>query len=133
LKKLKRRIPKSDIVLFTFAKKSEDIYKAFCAGASGYIRQSDAVDDMISNIRDIIHGDMIILPSIAQKIIDSHFASPDNNLSEAELQLMRAFVDGHSIPYIRDAFNVPAQTMRLQIKSIFRKLHNSAHPASTSN
>ncbi len=133
LKKLKRRIPQSDVVLFTFANKSEDIYKAFCAGASGHILQSDPMDDMISNIQDIMHGDMIILPSIAQKILDSHFASHDYNLSVAEVQLMRAIADGHSIPYIRDVLKVPAHTTRAQIKSIFRKLHNSTHPATTSN
>jgi DNA-binding NarL/FixJ family response regulator len=133
LKKLKLWMPKSDVVLLTFANKSDDIYKAFCAGASGYIRQSDAVEDMISNIRDIMRGNMAILPSIAQKILDSNFSSPDNNLSNAEAQLLRAFVDGHSISYIRDVLNIPVQTMQFQIKCIFRKLHNSTHPAATSN
>lgn len=132
LKELKRRIPKSDIILFTFSNKSEDIYNAFCAGASGHILQSN-VEYMISDIQDIVRGDMIILPSIAQKIIDSNFASHDYTLSTSEIQLMRAIVEGHSMSYIRDALRVSAQTTRLQIKSIFRKLHCSVQPASASD
>lgn len=133
LKELKCRIPASEVVVFTFANKSEDIYNAFCAGASGYIPQSDAVEDLIDSLRDIIHGDMIVLPSIAQKILDSHFTTHAYRLSASEVRLMQAIVDGHAVPYIRDILKVPQQTMRSQIKSIFRKMHNSTHPATASD
>jgi DNA-binding NarL/FixJ family response regulator len=133
LKKLKRRLPTSDIVLFTFANKSDDLYKAFCAGASGYILQSDAVEDLIRSIENIMRGDMIILPSIAQRILDSHFSSRDYSLTEAEVRLMRAIVEGHAVPYVRDTLKVPAQIMQSQIKSIFRKLHHSTQPATASD
>lgn len=133
LKKLKRRLSASEFVLFTFSNKSDDIYNAFCAGASGYILQSDDVEDMIISIQDIIRGDMIVLPSIAQKILDWHFISNEYKLTVGEVQLMRAFVEGHAIPYIQGTLKVPTKLMRSQIKSIFRKLHNSTQPTTASN
>lgn len=133
IRKLKHRNPKSDVVIFTFVNKSEDIYNAFCAGATGHILQSDAVETVISNIQDIICGNTIILPSIAQKILDGHFSSNDYTLSVPEVQLLQTIIDGHAIPYIRDTLKVPAHVMRSQFKSIFRKLHNSTQTATTSH
>ena len=133
LRNLKRRLPTSEVVLFTFADKSEDIYNAFCAGASGYILQSEDVEDMIRSIQDIMSGDMIVLPSIAQKILHSHTSANAHNLTKGEVQLMLAIANGQSMPYIRDTLKVPAQKIRSQIKSIFSKLHISTQTTTASN
>lgn len=123
LNQLKRRMPETAIVLFTFANNSEDIYNAFAAGASGHILQSDPVEDMISSIHDILSGDMIVLPSIAQKILDTHFLSNECMLTVSEVRFMQVIAAGHAMPYIRDTLMIPVQTIRSQTRSIFRKLH----------
>lgn len=133
VKKLRHRIPNSDIVLFTFSNNSEDIYNGFCAGASGHILQTDAMEDIISEIRGIIRGDIIIVPSIAQKILDSQLLFNEYTLSVTEVKLMQAMVDGHSLQYIENTLKIPMQVIRSKIKSIFQKLHHSTQLATASD
>lgn len=133
VKKLRHRIPNSDIVLFTFSNNSEDIYKGFCAGASGHILQTDTIEDIIREIRDIMRGDIIIVPSVAQKILNSQFLLQEYTLSATEVKLMQAMVEGHSLLHIEHALHIPVQVIRSIIKNIFQKLHHSTQLATATD
>ena len=60
LRMLKSMLPQTDIIIFTIRDNSDDIFKAFCAGASGYLIKSTSIDNIKRGIHNVVSGDAAI-------------------------------------------------------------------------
>jgi DNA-binding NarL/FixJ family response regulator len=125
LRSLKGMLPQTDIIIFTIRDNSDDIFKAFCAGASGYLIKSTSIDNIKRGIHNVVNGDGAISPSVARKMIEyfnprSALSEP---LSEQEMQIVQFITDGFSYKLIADKLLISINTVRYHIKKIYRKLH----------
>lgn len=125
LRSLKAMFPQTDIIIFTIRDNSDDIFKAFCAGASGYLIKSTSIDNIKRGIQSVVSGDAAISPSVARKMIEyfnprSALSEP---LSEQEMQIVQFITDGLSYKLIADKLLISINTVRYHIKKIYRKLH----------
>jgi DNA-binding NarL/FixJ family response regulator len=125
LRSLKAMLPQTDIIIFTIRDNSDDIFKAFCAGATGYLIKSTSIENVKRGIRNVVNGDSAISPSVARKMIEyfnprSALSEP---LSEQEMQIVQFITDGFSYKLIADKLLISINTVRYHIKKIYRKLH----------
>ncbi len=125
LRSLKGMLPQTDIIIFTIRDNSDDIFKAFCAGASGYLIKSTSIENIKHGIRSVVNGDAAISPSVARKMIE--YFNPRSTLSEPlseqEMQIVQFITDGFSYKLIADKLLISINTVRYHIKKIYRKLH----------
>jgi DNA-binding NarL/FixJ family response regulator len=119
------KYPNVSIVMNTIKDDAETIFEALKRGAVGYIdKQSD--DLSIEDVLKVVSaGGSIMSPSIARKVIESfrqvkvHFES----LTPRERDVTKGILDGLSYKMIGDSLGISIDTVRMNIKNIYKKLH----------
>ena len=111
---------------------NDKIFKALCAGASGYILKNDPPNKYLEAINEIFNGGAPINPIIAKKVM-SFFTSKniilvqpsnqDYQLSEREKEILRMMVDGLDFAKIAQTAFISYETVRTHVKKIYKKLH----------
>jgi DNA-binding NarL/FixJ family response regulator len=117
--------PNAAVIMNTIKDDAETIFEALKRGATGYIdKQSDdlSIEEIL---RVVSSGGSIMSPSIARKVIESfrqvkvHFES----LTPRERDVTKGILDGKSYKMIGDSLGISIDTVRMNIKNIYKKLH----------
>lgn len=117
--------PNAAVIMNTIKDDAETIFEALKRGATGYIdKQSDdlSIEEIL---RVVSNGGSIMSPSIARKVIESfrqvkvHFES----LTPRERDVTKGILDGKSYKMIGDSLGISIDTVRMNIKNIYKKLH----------
>ncbi|WP_229213782.1 response regulator [Dyadobacter psychrotolerans] len=123
------------VLIFTVFEDDENVFNAICAGASGYILKKN-LDSLQSSIRDVMDGGAPMSGSIARKVlgfIPKYETKKDpalELLSKRENEILELLVKGYSYKMLASELGISIETVRVHIKSIYRKLHvNSATEA----
>jgi DNA-binding NarL/FixJ family response regulator len=131
LERLKKYFPESKVLIFTVFEENDKVLNAICLGASGYILKSSSPAKIIEAIKDVVNGGAPLTPAIAAKIL-THFpktAQPSkaeddlHQLSEKEKEVLELLVKGFSYKMIAAELNKSVETIRTQIRNIYRKLN----------
>lgn len=133
LEKLKLAYPEAKVLIFTVFEDNDNILNAICLGANGYILKSSSAEKIIEAVRDVANGGSPLTPAIAAKILQ-HFPKPVapvpqriedemNQLSEKEKEVLELLVKGFSYKMIAAELNKSIETIRTQIRNIYRKLN----------
>jgi Response regulator containing a CheY-like receiver domain and an HTH DNA-binding domain len=126
---IKASLPHVQVLIQTVFFDDDYIFKAICAGASGYILKSTTPAAYIEAIRDVHSGGSPMTAGIARRVIElfkENLAPPSANnyqLSEKEKEVLQNLVDGKSYKMIADAMNIAFDTVKTHIKNIYAKLH----------
>lgn len=122
---IKKKYPSIDFMMISVYTDTDNIYKALCAGAVGYLVKSTPLNEIMDAIHTIQEGGSPMTPSIARKVI-SHFSpnKPKNDqmLTSKEQQIVQCIVDGMSYKLIADRLNISINTVRHHIRHIYKKL-----------
>lgn len=121
---IKGIFPDLEVCMFTNHDDSERIFKALCAGASGYMLKNSSLPKIREGIHLVHRGEAAMSPSIARKVIQ-HFRpekKKEEDLSQRERQIINAMMEGKSYKMIADQLMVSINTVRYHIKNIYRKL-----------
>ncbi|MBP6795705.1 MAG: response regulator transcription factor [Saprospiraceae bacterium] len=131
-KLIKEKYPDVKILIQTVFADNDKIFKALCAGASGYILKNDPPNKYLEAINEIFNGGAPINPIIAKKVM-SFFTSKniilvqpsnqDYQLSEREKEILRMMVDGLDFAKIAQTAFISYETVRTHVKKIYKKLH----------
>lgn len=128
IKKYKQLYPGAEIIMLTVFQNEEHIYKALCAGATGYLLKSTPLPQIKESIEKIALGEVPMSKAVARKVLE-HFnpkriyATKENELTTREKQVLQYMVEGLSYKMIADRLNTSLETVRTQVKSIYKKLH----------
>ncbi|WP_437918518.1 response regulator [Sphingobacterium sp. LRF_L2] len=131
-KSLKKKFPEVKVLIQTVFDDSEKIFKALCAGASGYILKSDNPAKQLDAIRDVYKGGAFMSSIIAQKVMDFFvhqnviLITPDQDeikLSAREREILTLMMEGNDYRTIADKSFISYETVRTHIKHIYKKLH----------
>lgn len=126
------------ILIFTSRDSENDVFESFKAGADGYIMKGATPEQTISAIKAINEGIGWIDPSIA-KMVFSNLQKPSskiisepepvkssgNNsygLTERELDVLEAMVEGLTNPQIAEKLVISRATAKAHVHSILQKL-----------
>ncbi len=132
LERLKQVYPDAKVLIFTVFEENDKVLNAICLGANGYILKSSSPEKIIEAIKDVVNGGAPLTPAIAAKIL-MHFPKPSaaaqkaeddlHQLSEKEKEVLELLVKGFSYKMIAAELNKSVETIRTQIRNIYRKLN----------
>ena len=129
LKYVKDKYPEAKVMIFTVFEENDKVLNAICLGANGYVLKSSTAEKIIESITDVINGGSPLTPSIASKILQ-HFPKQSftsNNemesLSAKEKEVLEWLVKGYSYKMIAAELDKSVETIRTQIKRIYKKLN----------
>jgi DNA-binding NarL/FixJ family response regulator len=125
---LRERYPKTVLVVLTVYEDDERIFKALCAGASGYLLKKTVPARLLDYLKDAIGGGSPISPEVARRVIDlfRSFKPPeqaDYNLTPHEARLLRLLMEGHNYKTAAAAMGVSFNTIAFHMKNVYQKLH----------
>lgn len=120
---IKKRMPHVRIVMLTVYDDSDQIFKALCAGATGYLLKNTSITAIGEQILKIGKGGAPMSPTVAKKVIEYfHPKTSQGNLTPKEHQIVKALEDGLSYKLIADRLQISIHTVNSHIQNIYRKL-----------
>ena len=145
--KIKLFNPDIKILIFTSRDSEDDVFEAFKAGADGYIMKGATPEQTISAIKSVYEGIGWIDPNIA-KMVFSNIQKPSKQiisepepiktgkinyygLTERELDVLEAMVEGLTNPQIADKLIITRATAKAHVHSILQKLCASSRTQAT--
>lgn len=134
VKIIRKKFPNIHILMQTVFDDDDKIFKAICAGASGYILKKSPVDFLLDAIREVNTGGAPMTPSVAKQVLQL-FSKQANgkteyNLTNREKEILQQLTTGKSYKMIAAELFITYHTVNEHIKRIYEKLHvNSAAEA----
>jgi len=125
---LKTIVPKAQCLMLTVYEESEKIFNSLLAGASGYLLKRTTTQELVEAIRQVREGGSPMSSSIARKIV-AHFHQAGENksdvaaLSPREQQVLDLLAKGASSKEIASQLSLSVETIRMNVKHIYAKLH----------
>jgi DNA-binding NarL/FixJ family response regulator len=128
VRRLKPRMPGTQIVMLTVFEDTEKIFSALAAGASGYLLKRLAPPKLLEAIREVHGGGSPMSAPIARKVVQSlQSAAPrgddKTDLSPREREVLDGLAEGQAYKQIADKLGVSIHTVRNYIRRIYEKLH----------
>jgi DNA-binding NarL/FixJ family response regulator len=127
---IRKAAPQTKILILTVFDNKARVFQALGAGASGYLIKSDGLKAIVQGIEDASHGIAPLSAEIARMVFDtfSNFkpASPEEDLSERETEVLNLLAEGLSRQATADQLFVSKHTVSTHIRNIYQKLqvHN---------
>ncbi len=120
--------PATQVIMLTNYAEDEKIFRALCAGASGYLLKTSTEEEIIRAIREVRSGGAHMDSLIARRVLDmfARIASPpmtDYGLTDKEKEILRLMTDGLSKKQIAEREYRSLDTVETHIKNIYAKLH----------
>jgi DNA-binding NarL/FixJ family response regulator len=124
--------PAIKILIQTVFDDGEKIFKALCAGASGYILKNDPPHKYLEAINEVYNGGAPMNPFVAKKVLGFFgnkniiLVSPENNeyqLSQREKEILQQMAGGDNYKAIAGKAFISYETVRTHVKNIYKKLH----------
>jgi two-component system NarL family response regulator len=126
---LHRELPHVGIIFCTMFQDDEFIFAGLKAGGRAYILKDDDPDTMLRAIRAVGHGESLLGPAIAEKVMRQFAALPGkqaplvDDLTPRETEVLKLIAGGLSNKAIAEALTLSEKTVKNHINNIFSKLH----------
>jgi DNA-binding NarL/FixJ family response regulator len=123
--RLKRLLPRSEIMIYTVYEESEEIFKALEAGASGYLLKETAPEELLRSIHEIRHGGVPMAGEVARKVIQAFRRRPlkSEPLTSREDEILQLLAQGFLTKEISAQLSISLTTVKSHLKHIYGKLH----------
>lgn len=129
----RERAPEARVIILTVFDDTDKIFRAVCAGASGYVLKDSRMDQIGESIRQVMAGGAPMTPEVAKKVLDA-FASmepaapnKDYHLTPREREILRLLADGLLKKEIANALNLSPSTVSGHLQHVYVKLHVSTN------
>ena len=125
LKEIKARNFNTKTILFTVSDSGEDIQEALKLRVDGYLLKDIEPELIITDIRKILRGELVISPSLAP-ILAQILRTPSiedisSNLTSRELQVIQMISEGLSNKMIAHKLSITESTVKVHVKHILNK------------
>jgi DNA-binding NarL/FixJ family response regulator len=126
----RKRAPEAKVIILTAFDDADKIFRAACAGASGYILKSSGIDRIDESIRQVLDGGASMSPGVAMKVLEA-FAriepartdSDEYNLTPREIEILRLLADGLVKKEIASSLGIVLSTVSTHLERVYVKLH----------
>lgn len=124
---VKDRLPKTDFLVISVFEDYDRIFRALCAGASGYLAKSQLGYGLVNEVVDLANGGSPMSSVIARKVVNAFKtrvapATELDGLSRREQEIVHQLALGKSYQEIADDVLLSIETVRTHIRNIYRKL-----------
>jgi len=127
VRQLKQLMPTLQVMMLTVYEDTENIFNALAAGATGYMLKRTSRDELLDAIREVHRGGSPMTTHIARKVVLSFqraapAASPTENLSPREQEVLDCLSKGFLYKEIAEKLNISYETVHTYIRRIYEKL-----------
>lgn len=134
LRTFQERAPEARVIILTVFDDADKIFRAVCAGASGYVLKSSGIDRIGEAIRQVMAGGAPMTPEVAKKVLDAFSriepvlgSTEDYHLTERERDILRLMADGLLKKEIAKSLDISVHTVSTHMRRVYSKLHVSTN------
>ena len=133
VRRFKAISPETRLIMLTVFDDHDKIFKAICAGASGYMLKTSPLEKIVESIRDVFAGGAPMTPRVARSVLDmfSDFVTPhhDYGLTARERNILELMTEGLIKKEIADRLSLSYHTVDTHLRNIYSKLHVNTRAA----
>lgn len=140
--RIKQLAADTGIVVLTVFEDDDKIFRAVCAGASGYLLKSEPMATVLSAIDQAVAGGSPMNPRVAKRVLSMFAriapAQPDKapeedpGLTEREREVLSLMVEGQGKKEIAAKLELNQHTVDYVTRCIYKKLHVNCIAAAVS-
>jgi len=127
VQKIKSISPSTRVVMLTAFDDHEKVFKAICAGASGYLLKTSSVERIVESIHEALAGGAPMTPRVAGSVLQmfARMAKPkqDYGLTTREQQILELMTQGLIKKEVADKLSLSYHTVDTHLRNIYTKLH----------
>ncbi len=121
------QLPDSKVIILSVHSDSEHIFRAFQAGAHGYLLKESAGAEVVEAARTVLRGERYISHKIAHTVLDDyvrnrHTRSPLEMLSVREREVLQLTVEGNTSAEIANRLALSPKTVETYRSRLMEKL-----------
>jgi len=120
-------LPEAKIIVLTVFDDDEKIFRAICAGATGYLLKMSTVEHIAAAIREVQNGGSPMNSRIARRVLEMFArlspAPTDYGLTDRERMVLELMVRGLIKKEIAAELGLSVHTIDTHIRRIYEKLH----------
>lgn len=125
--RIKAAAPAAQILVLTVFEDDEKIFRAICAGASGYLLKSASMQEVVEAVAEVRRGGSPMTPRIARRVLEmfSRLAPVRNDygLGPREREVLELYVRGLTNKEVAEKLSLSVHTIDSYNKSLYEKLH----------
>jgi len=127
LRKIKALRPAARVVMLTVFEDHERVFRAICAGASGYLLKASPFDRIVESVHQVMAGGSPMSPRVATSVLEmfARMAGPktDFGLTEREREVLELMKEGLTKKEIAGRLALSFHTVDDYLRNIYAKLH----------
>ena len=132
LKALRAEGVDARIVILTVSDTKSDIFTLIDAGADGYLLKDTEPDTLLSQLKRIAQGEVILSDSIKNLLIERQSSQePIYSFTDREMDVLRLIATGLSNKQIAGQLFISEETVKVHIRNLLRKLNVHSRVAAT--
>lgn len=129
-KQIKHECPEINVLILSAYDDDQFVFRLLQAGAAGYLLKSVHSQELVTGIRAVKHGESVLHPAIAHKVLKRFVLTPENptdtrktgNVTQREIEFLKLMTRGLSNKEIADEVNLSIRTVQGCVGQIFKKL-----------
>ncbi|TAL96903.1 MAG: response regulator transcription factor [Paraburkholderia sp.] len=132
LKRVKRKVPRVPVMMFSMYREDQYAVRALKAGASGYLSKTVDAAQMIAAIQQVAAGRKYVSPAMAEALADyvsfDGEQMPHEKLSDREYQTLCMLASGKRLTDVANALSLSVKTVSVYRTRLLEKmkLNNNA-------
>ena len=125
---IKRKMPKSGIVVLTFHKEDVHIHAALEAGADAYVLKDDGRAELLSAVRNVAAGRSYLSPGICDRVVSGFLRGSTSDsvswesLTGREREVLKLIAEGYKTREIAEYLSLSVKTIEKHRANLMRKL-----------
>lgn len=130
-REIHRRAPRTHTILLTMFEDDAYVLEALQAGIRGYVLKSQAAEDLVAAVREVLRGAVYLSPGISRTVVDAYLHRtdlPHDPLSDRERQVLQLVAEGNTTKEVARILGVSVKTAESHRSRIMQKLdiHDTA-------
>lgn len=127
IERIKASLPEIEILVFSVFDDNDRVFRAICAGASGYLLKTSSMTEIPEAIREVMAGGAPMNARIARRVLEMFSkvapSNKDYGLTTRETEVLNQMVEGLTKKEIADRLGLSFHTVDKHIRGIYSKLH----------
>lgn len=130
-REIHRRAPRTHTILLTMFEEDAYVLEALQAGIRGYVLKSQAADELIGAIGEVVRGSVYLSPGVSRTVVDAYLNKtdlPHDPLSDRERQVLQLVAEGNSTKEVARILSISVKTAESHRSRVMQKLdiHDTA-------
>ena len=123
---IRRLAPATRLLMLTMHADDRYLLAALRAGARGYVSKTQASEDLVQAIREVLAGQMYVSPVLARAVVEAYLTghkSPEEKLTARERQILQLLAEGKSTKESAHLLTLSVKTVQCHRANLMQKLN----------